>query len=442
MNRTYVLIFMLMFVLNVEAKTLTVGPGQDYARIEAAYEAAASHDVIEIYPKVGNAPYEKVALLVKKSNLTFIGMNDAFGELVKVSGKGFDYSGRGSTPRAIFQVNPGGDYAMIKRLELSGASNQSHNGAGVRVNQANHVVITECHIHGNDMGIMSSGNGEVGVMSNLQIKHCEIHHNGNREDPGYNHNLYLGGTSNFIMGCKIYASLTGHNLKSRSHVNVIVGNYIYHSANREIDLVDAKDTGRAGSDSLVIGNVIVKHPEAKGNRTVIHFGQDGGRAHRGTLLVQNNTIVTPFVSPVVDLSTPGARAVLNSNVIFRGKSNQHNQKLLNVRNGAKAEHVGGSHNWLSASFKKNAEGIRLVGSVFGEQKRLPFRELGAGDVVLTERVEGITGNGLGWGKEHWAEVKLFKGAYLKRAYGPERKVVERKDDANAPSRGAGDTMVE
>jgi len=32
---------------------------------------------------------------------------------------------------------------------------------------------------------------------------------------------------------------------------------------------------------------------------VIHFGQDGGKEHNGILWLVHNTIVTPFISPVV-----------------------------------------------------------------------------------------------------------------------------------------------
>ena len=39
----------------------------------------------------------------------------------------------------------------------SGAHNASHNGAGVRINQANDILVTHCEIHDNDMGVMSNG---------------------------------------------------------------------------------------------------------------------------------------------------------------------------------------------------------------------------------------------------------------------------------------------
>ncbi len=81
--------------------------------------------------------------------------------------------------------------------------------------------------------------------------------------------------------------------------------YIHDSANRELDLVDGEgDTTVSGSDAVLAGNIIVKGRDCSGNRAVIHFGQDGGHEHDGTLYLIHNTIVTPFISPVIHLSAP------------------------------------------------------------------------------------------------------------------------------------------
>ena len=129
----------------------------------------------------------------------------------------------------------------------------------MRINAAKNVTIGDCEIYDNDMGIMSGGavNDEHAAENQL-IENCKIHANGNAKDSGYNHNLYLGGTSAVISHCEIFGSLTGHNLKSRAHFNRIEYCYIHDAANREIDLVEGWDTERAESNALLIGNVIVK----------------------------------------------------------------------------------------------------------------------------------------------------------------------------------------
>ena len=172
---------------------------------------------------------------------------------------------------------------------------------------------------------MSNGDGSLATAVDQRIEECRIFRNGDPTDPGYNHNLYLGGTSVTLRFCEIHHSLTGHNVKSRAHHTRVEYCYVHHSANREFDLVDAAETARPQSDAVLLGNIIVKDPKCGGNRAVIHFGQDGGKGHNGTLFLAFNTIVTPFVSPVVELSAAGAKARLLGNVVASG-TRQSGQK--------------------------------------------------------------------------------------------------------------------
>jgi hypothetical protein len=264
--------------------------------------------------------------------------------------RSFNYSGSGATPRAVFQFNRGNDHCTLEGFELSGAHNDTHNGAGVRINQANHVTVRNCSIHHNDMGIMSNGDGTAETAVNQRIEQCEMHHNGDASDPGYNHNLYLGGTSVTLSFCEVHGSLTGQNVKSRAHHTRVQYCYVHHSANREFDLVDAADTARPESHAVLLGNVIVKDPKCPGNRNVIHFGQDGGKEHDGMLYLVFNTIVTPFISPLLDLSAPGSKAAWVGNLVCDGGSRQNRQVIASARNGARLQAVTGTHNWFSGDF--------------------------------------------------------------------------------------------
>ena len=366
----------------IPAATLEVGPGKPFARIEDANDAARPGDTVLVYARARNEPYRQVAVFVRRENLAFRAATDIGERPVKISGKGFDYSGRGSTPRAIFQFNRGTDGCVLEGFELTGAHNDSHNGAGVRVNQANHVLIRNCHIHHNDMGIMSNGDGTPATGANLQIEHCIIDHNGDFGHPGYNHNLYLGGTSVALSFCEIHSSLTGQNIKSRAHQTWVQYCYVHDSANREFDLVDSVDTEQSGSDAVIMGCIVAKNPQTKGNRAVLHFGQDGHRDHRGTVYLLFNTIVTPFISPVVELSAPGARTQLTGNLICDGGSRQTNQRLLGVRNGASIKNALGNDNWFSGGFAPLPEaGLdsrrnvfqRIDGPLFRDPSKHDFR---------------------------------------------------------------------
>lgn len=333
-----------------QQSVLAVGDGHTYARIEAALAVAKPFDTIEVYPS--SAGYGQTALRITIPNLVIVGMGSS---RIQIDGTGYDYSGAGAVPRAIIQVERGGKGAQIRHLELLGAHNGSYNGAGMRINQASNVTISDCDIHGNDMGIMSNGiQGDVQSASNQVITHCVIHANGNTADPGYNHNLYLGGTSANIEFCEIYGALTGHNLKSRAHYNLVRYCFIHDSANRECDFPEAWDTQRPNSNTVMIGNVIVKDPNCPGNRQTIHFGVESG-SRSGTIYLVNNTIVTPFLSGVLALSTPSASAVFTNDVIVNTVQNAPN--LVDLSNGALASTVSGRNNWISRQYDISATHI-------------------------------------------------------------------------------------
>jgi len=326
-----------------------VGPNQNFARIEEALVQAQPGDVIVVQPRPGNQAYEKVVLSVEKPRLTIRAAATPGGR-VRLSGRDFNYSGRGSVPRAIVQFNAKAGGCMLDGFEIMGAHNESHNGAGVRINQANDVTIRNCEIHDNDMGVMSNGDGRLASALNQRIEKCVIHHNGDATEPGFNHNLYLGGTSVALIGCEVYASVTGHNVKSRAHQIEIRDCFIHEAANRECDFVDASETGFPGSDAVLAGNRITKSADCAGNRAVIHFGQDGGKPREGTLRMENNVIRTPFVAPVIQLSAPLAHAVLQHNRFENSGKQKSGQTLFDAGAATARDQVQGSDNAFSPSF--------------------------------------------------------------------------------------------
>ncbi len=394
------------------AAELTVGPGKEHVRIENALAIAQAGDVIVVHPQADNAPYEKVALAVNRPRITIRAA--AIGQRVSLRGNGFDYSGRGRVPRAIVQFDKGADGCVVEGFEFSGAHNESHNGAGVRINQANDVVVRGFAIHDNDMGIMSNGDGTSATAVNQLIEDCLIYRNGDLEEPGQNHNLYLGGTSVTLKGCEVHSSLTGHNVKSRAHRTVVFACYVHDSANREFDLVDGKgDTTAAGSDAVLAGNIIVKAKGCAGNRAVIHFGQDGGNEHDGTLHLIHNTIVTPFISPVVHLSSAKARAQLVGNIVWDGGASQDGQVLISAKDDSceLKNCVDGDGNWLASGFK----GARL--DACGLQRTflaargacIPFADPAKGDYRLTRSDPTLVDKGCDLAGD---VLKVVEGALL------------------------------
>jgi hypothetical protein len=303
----------LSFVCATFAATLEVGDGKAFQQIEKAVATAKPGDEIVVYPKQDGSAYRQPVLLIRTPNLTIRAVDPQ--KPVELDGSGFLYSGRGSVPRAIVQFDPEASGCVLDGFQLVNARNESYNGAGVRINQANDVTIRNCEIRNNDMGIMSNGEASKQTAARQLIEKCKITDNGTTKDPGQNHNLYLGGTSVTVRECEIARSVTGHNYKSRAHLNFIIKNSIHDSNNREFDLVDAAGTTDIpGSHSFLIENTIAKDPKCTGNKAVIHFGRDGGAAHNGTIQLIGNTIRTPFISPVIEVSS-GDGVVFIDNVI-------------------------------------------------------------------------------------------------------------------------------
>lgn len=315
------------FFAGLRAETLEVGEGKTFTRIEDALAKAEPGDEIIVHPYSDGSAYMKPALLVRVPKLLIRATDPE--KPVVLDGSGFVYSGVGTVPRAIIQFEPGADDCTIEGLSFTNARNESFNGAGIRINEANGITIRNCIFKNNDMGIMSNGVVSKRTGADQLIENCTISENGTEKDPGYNHNLYLGGTSVTVRNCTIERSLTGHNVKSRAHSNLFVDNIVRYSANREFDLVDAKgNTDVPGSDAYLIGNVITKAPDCKGNRTVIHFGKDGNSAHDGTIWLMFNTISTPFGSSVLDLGD-GEGAVITENR-FEDGGKGHSINLVNA----------------------------------------------------------------------------------------------------------------
>jgi hypothetical protein len=381
MRRGPTAIFALLALATVaRAALLEVGAGKQFDAIDKALAAAKKGDEVVVFARADGKAYERTAVLVRAPGITIRGnLKDGY---VKIDGTGFDYSGAGRVPRAIFQFDKGADGCVLEGFELAGAHNESHNGAGVRINAANDVTVRRCVIRGNDMGIMSNGEVKAGTGAGQLIERCVIEKNGSEKEPGFNHNLYLGGTSVTVRGCEIAFSLTGHNLKSRAHLNWIEYNYIHDSANREIDLVDAAgNTDVPGSDAVLLGNIITKKPSMAGNKTVIHFGRDGKANRDGTIWLVHNSITTPYISPVLDLSTPKAAAVfLNDRITKLGNGKG---ALVEFHGGAAASASSGAGNVFVGSFG-NLAGVKAGPPMPWEKLELPWAAFGKRPESLLE----------------------------------------------------------
>src|ERR1700690_3553800 len=106
---------------------LRVGPGCPYERPEPALGGIPPGDLCgNGAPADGELVLHRVALRIRTPSITI----RASGRVV-LDGGGFEYSGAGSVPRAIVQVDRAGAGAILEGLVLRSAHNDSGNGAGI-----------------------------------------------------------------------------------------------------------------------------------------------------------------------------------------------------------------------------------------------------------------------------------------------------------------------
>jgi hypothetical protein len=140
--------------------------------------------------------------------------------------------------------------------------------------------------------------------------------------------------------------------------------------------------------------VIVKAPNAGGNKTTIHFGQDGGFDHTGTLYVVHSTILSPYISPVVDLSAPGAGVSFTNCLVVDPTGSANGQVLVNARNGALMSNAAGHYMWMSSGFSSPAGGT-FDHVIIGAAGSLPrFMDAASGNYALKDSAAGIVDAGM------------------------------------------------
>jgi hypothetical protein len=242
--------------------------------------------------------------------------------------------------RWLIKVGDGtpADYVHIKNLELCNANNSQiyrlgkgnhayeDNAAGIFIRFGRNVLVSGCAIHGCGNGIQTSYGPDV---ARVTISGCLIYDNGNHInlDSDQEHNVYLCGTHTTVQFCRFgVPHSNGNNLKDRGLDTIIRYNWIEGGKNRQLDLVDHKEYGRA--NAYVYGNVIVQ---------MIHWGGDSGSSRSGILYLFNNTIVGKVKKTrFVVVRYPDCDVEIKNNV-FIGSGKLWNGKGI----------IFGSNNWFS-----------------------------------------------------------------------------------------------
>lgn len=210
-------------------------------------------------------------------------------------------AGAGTHVRALVSLRSGAEHVVIENLELVHAHlDYAHDGlfplanaSGIYVENAAHVVIRNCSVHGNGNGIFSAPG-----TADLRIESNHVYGNGNSGST-QEHNSYTESDGIVFEGNRygpLCAGCRGNNLKDRSVGTIVRYNFI-EGGNRTLDLVEAETNDDdlnervAATPVYVYGNVLVKIDDTSQSQ-VVHFGGDNGETslYRRTLYFYNNTI--------------------------------------------------------------------------------------------------------------------------------------------------------
>jgi L-serine deaminase len=273
---------------------LSVGPGQTYATVQAAVNAASNGDTIEIHSATytgseGNA-------LVNKSNLTLTGVG-ATRPILDAGGTSID-------GKAIWVIS--GSNTTVEFIEFRNCAVPSLNGAGIR-QEGDNLTVRYCYFHDNEDGILGGGS----TSSNVLVEYSEFQHNGAGD--GQSHNMYIGNVGSFTLRHSwSHQAYVGHEVKTRARVNTIEYNRITNetgNASYEVHICN-------GGTTYIIGNMIQQSPNAS-NGGIITYADEGATNPDQHLYVINNTIVNNRSAGtfVRNASTTGC---LLQNNIFQG----------------------------------------------------------------------------------------------------------------------------
>ncbi len=178
--------------------TLNVGAGQAYATLSAAVGASRDGDVIAV--QAGTYVNDFATISTDITIVGVGGMANFVATVAPPNGKGI----------LVTQSD-----VTIQNLSFSGAAVADGNGAGIRYEGGN-LVIIDSYFHDNQDGLLANNapNGTIHIVGS------EFASNGAGD--GYSHNLYVGNIASLVIDDSYFHDASvGHQIKSRAQSTTI-----------------------------------------------------------------------------------------------------------------------------------------------------------------------------------------------------------------------------
>lgn len=265
---------------------LTVGQGQQYATIAAAVAASRDGDVVQI--QAGTYVNDFATIGTKITLQGVGGMAKLIATVPPPNGKGILVTTTDVT---------------LDSLELTGAKVADRNGAGVRYEGGNLVIINS-YVHDNEDGLLANS----APTGSITIRNSEFANNGGAE--GYSHNLYVNRIASLtIEDSYIHGAVAGHQIKSRADVTTITGSRIYDDDGNGSYSIDLPNGGKA-----ILANNVIQQGANSNNPAIVHFGGEGPAYPGSSLEISDTTVIN-------QLGSASARLLLNQTGVTVGIRN-------------------------------------------------------------------------------------------------------------------------
>lgn len=286
-----------------------VGPETKLSRIaDVPWDKLAAGDVVLIHWQ--HKPYRE-KWHIGRPGVTVRGVRGPDGQRPVIDGTdaaAIPKQNYWNEERGLIKIGGPGDLSrvVVEGLEITGAKlgakftplsgspyPYSDNAAGIYVEgPVSDLVIRDCYIHDNGIGIFASG------VTGMLVEGNRVFRNG-YQGSSQQHNSYIQGLGTIYQQNDFEQpdNWEGNNLKDRGAGTIIRYNRLV-GGNRPLDLVNGPDQPKMGFPlDEIYGNLIIK-TSGYNNNQIIHYGHDTTAADsRRNLRLYHNTIITRRVSP-------------------------------------------------------------------------------------------------------------------------------------------------
>ncbi|HXJ22129.1 MAG TPA: hypothetical protein VMT03_18045, partial [Polyangia bacterium] len=256
------------------AATITVGPGDDYKKIEAA----GAGDEVVIAPgtykfrvyltKQGTAAQP---IVIRAQDPTQPPVWDLGDTLVEDAPGSYTAGDRG---RGCWQMS-GAAYVHLSGIVITGCHNADANSAGIRYyNGTTGLMLTDLLFHDNDNGL--TGGSQA---SDATVEFCEFDHNGTlmASNSAPSHNIYIYGGTFALRYSYVHDPVQAQNFHIRARQSTIEYNWIARAKSYAGDLMtDDDNDGPETQTMLLRGNVIVQGDGQSNTSQIVAVYNDAG----------------------------------------------------------------------------------------------------------------------------------------------------------------------